>query len=176
MPAEQIVRRTKRLALRELSFGDIDPLMEIFTDPVAMRFFPNTRNRQQTEAWIQRNLDRYQRFGHGFWAVTHAEELIGYCGLIDQPVDGILEFEIGYGIKRKLWQQGFAGEAAAATRDLSFGKHGRSRVISLIDPDNIGSIGVAQSIGMTFERQTYIWERSTSVYSLSRADHFKAKR
>ena len=43
---------------------------------------------------------------------------IGYCGLhLQKNVDGTDEIEIGYGLLRKYWGQGFATEAAEACKD-----------------------------------------------------------
>jgi [ribosomal protein S5]-alanine N-acetyltransferase len=96
-------------------------------------------------------------------------ELIGDCGLVRQSVDGIDEIELGYHVRRDLWGQGYASEAARACRDYGFENLKVDRLISLIRPENLASRRVAEKNGMT------IWKEVTSadllhyVYAIKRA-------
>jgi len=65
-----------------------------------------------------------------------------------QEVDGVEEVEIGYHIRRDLWGQGLATEAAQACRDYGFSQLGFDKLISLINPANIASRRVAEKNGM----------------------------
>jgi RimJ/RimL family protein N-acetyltransferase len=88
--------------------------------------------------------------------------------LLDQTIDGTPEVEIGYRLAEAFWGQGFAPEAAAATRDVAFGVFGLSRVVALIDPLNVRSVRVAEKIGMDWHAQTLKWHRRLRVYSVER--------
>jgi [ribosomal protein S5]-alanine N-acetyltransferase len=102
------------------------------------------------ESWIERNRQRYARDGHGLWAMIlkSSGELIGDCGLTVQRIDGANEIEIGYHVRRDLWGQGFATEAARACRDYGFARPPVERLISIIRPENLASRQVAEKIGM----------------------------
>jgi len=88
-----------------------------------MRFYPAPYNRAGVEDWIDRSLRRYAEHGHGLWAMVLkvSGEMIGDCGLTVQNVNGSDEIEIGYHVRRDLWGQGLATEAARACRDFGFG-------------------------------------------------------
>ena len=79
---------------------------------------------------------------------------MGDCGISDQDVDGMIEPEIGWHVRRSLWRQGFATEAAVAHRDRATGELGMERLISLIRPENTASRRVAEKLGMTVEKDT----------------------
>lgn len=149
----KIVLETARLRLREMSLEDLDFVAEMLADPDVMRFYPKCYSRDEAEHWIQRQVDRYSRDGHGLWLVT--EKLTGLpagqVGLVMQTVEGVAEPEVGYLIHRPFWRRGFAAEAAGATRDYAFHNLSKPRVISLIRPNNLPSQGVARKIGMTRE-------------------------
>ena len=115
---------TSRLILREFAPDDADALALVLSDPETMRFYPGSVDRAGVEQWIARNLRRYQENGHGFWAMVLKSngELIGDCGLTVQDVDGQNEIEIGYHVRRDLWGQGLATEAARACRDFGFAR------------------------------------------------------
>ncbi len=119
---------TDRLRLRELTMNDVENLAGIFTDPEAMKYYPSTKNREETEGWIRWNLDGYARNGHGMWAAEFKEtgNFAGQCGLIIQEVDGNREVELGYLFLREHWCRGLATEAAIACRDHAFQTVGRN--------------------------------------------------
>src|SRR6266540_830340 len=150
------VLETPRLILRELEPDDLQPLHQILGDPETMRFYPHPFSRRETAAWIERNQERYAAHGFGLWAL-HLKEtgaLVGDCGLTYQDVDGVSELEVGYHVRRSLWRQGLATEAALACRDHAFGPVGASKLIALVRVENIPSAGVARNLGMTVEGET----------------------
>ena len=64
------------------------------------------------------------------------------------------EPEIKWGLARAYWGNGFAREAALAVREMAAEYFPDLKLISIIDPENEGSIKVALSIGATLERTT----------------------
>ena len=142
---------TERLLLREFTLQDADALAAVLGDPVAMQYYPAAFDRKGVEEWIERNLERYQRVGYGLWAMVLKDsgELIGDCGCFLRDVDGRDDIEIGYHVRRDLWGNGYATEAAQACMQYAFTQLGVDRVISLIRPENMQSIRVAEKNGLT---------------------------
>jgi RimJ/RimL family protein N-acetyltransferase len=164
------ILETPRLILREFHRDDVDALALTFSDVKTMRFYPAPFDRRAVEDWISRNLARYQKDGHGLWAMILKSngELIGDCGLTVQEVDGIDEIEIGYHLRRDLWGKGFAPEAARACRDLGFARLPVERIISLIRPENLQSRRVAEKNGMTVWKETMRQNLPHLVYAINR--------
>jgi RimJ/RimL family protein N-acetyltransferase len=152
------------MLLRQLTRDDVNNLLGIFCDPIAMRYYPSTKSREETEGWILRNLEGYQKYGIGLWAAIFKDtnEFAGQCGLVVQQVDGKTEIEIGYLFLRKYWGQGLATEAALACRDYGFTSLNQTRLICLINPGNMPSRRVAEKIGMTLEKEVK-WEKTGNV-------------
>lgn len=161
---------TERLIMREMTLADREGLLAIFSDAEMMRFYPKPFDRQRTAAWIEWNLRNYAEYGFGLWALILKQngELIGDCGLIIQDVDGRQETEIGYHVRRDLWGQGFATEAAQTCRNYGF-QLGRNRLISLIHPDNVASRRVAEKNGMSLVKQTLWRDKPTCIYAIERS-------
>jgi ribosomal-protein-alanine N-acetyltransferase len=145
-----ILLETPRLLLRELSLDDLDFIAAMLAHPDVMRFYPQLYSRQEAEAWIRRNLDRYEKHGHGFWLTVKKSSgaPVGQVGLLAQLIEGIDEKEIGYLLHRPFWKRGHATEAALAVRDHAFAVLGCPHVISLIRPINHPSQAVAGRLGM----------------------------
>jgi RimJ/RimL family protein N-acetyltransferase len=163
---------TARLQLREMSLADLDFVAAMMSHPEVMRFYPKPYSRDEAQAWIERQMERYAEHGHGLWLVLEREpgQPIGQVGLVMQEVDGIEEPEIGYLIHRPFWRRGFASEAALAARGYAFETRGYSRVISLIRPENEASQGVARKLGMRPERETMFRGLRHLVFAVHRKE------
>jgi RimJ/RimL family protein N-acetyltransferase len=165
------VIKTERLTLRQMDFHDEDNLMKIFSDPIAMRFYPSTKTREDAKKWIQWNLNNYEKHNSGLWICEYKEngDFVGMCGIVPQIVDEQHEMEIGYLLVREHWGKGLATEAAKASRDFGFNVLGLNRLISMIYKPNTPSIRVAERVGMTFEKETLIRGRETLIYSIEKS-------
>jgi len=154
---QRVVLETSHLRLREFVPQDADALAAVLGDPVAMRYYPAAFDRKGVEEWIGKNIGRYQRDGHGLWAMVLKDsgELIGDCGCLLQEVEGTSHIEVGYHVRRDLWGNGYATEAARACMEYAFAKLGAARVISMIRPMNMQSRRVAEKNGMTCENVVF---------------------
>ncbi len=164
------ILETSRLVLREFRPDDADSLALTLSDSETMRFYPAPLDRTGVEDWISRNLRRYREHGHGLWAMIlrSSDELIGDCGLVVQDLDGQNEIEIGYHVRRDLWGQGLATEAAGACRDFGFARLPVERLISLIRPENLPSRRVAEKNGMSLWKEVMRRDLPHLVYAIRR--------
>jgi ribosomal-protein-alanine N-acetyltransferase len=164
------ILETSRLILREFRLDDADALARVLSDPETMRFYPAPCDRAGVEDWIARGIRRYAEHGHGLWAMVlkASGEMIGDCGLTVQNVDGADEIEIGYHVRRDLWGQALATEAARACRDYGFARLRAERLISLICPENLPSRRVAEKNGMTVWKEVMWHNVSHLVYTIRR--------
>lgn len=162
------IARTRRLILREVVDADEEPLGRCFADPETMAFYPDVADRKRTREWIEAQRASYAACGYGFWAACDTEtgDFLGYCGLAATAAgDGSPdEIEIGYLIRRDLWNRGLGTEAARAAVRLCRRRFGRPDPIALVDPRNAASIRVAEKIGMRWERATELWGRRLELY------------
>src|ERR671917_591908 len=108
------VLETPRLILRELDPDDLDFVAALLADPEVMRYWPRPYTREEAEAWVRRQRERYARDRHGYWlAVEKATgQPVGQAGLLTVEVEGVEEPALGYIIHRPFWRRGFAVEAA----------------------------------------------------------------
>lgn len=163
-----IVAETPRLILRHLARKDADELAAIYADPVVMKFYPSLWTYTETKQQIERIIVTYEKLGFGLWATIYKanNKFIGRCGLVPQLVDGQQEIEIGYLLAKEYWNKGLATEAACVSRDYGLETVGCDRLISLIDPRNISSQKVALKTGLTYEKDTTMWEKLIRVYTI----------
>lgn len=172
MSRAKSILETERLILREFTADDLGGLCRILCDRETMRFYPMSFDETAAEEWIARNQRRYATDGHGLWAMDlkSTDEMIGDCGITLQDVDGESMPEIGYHLRRDLWGQGFATEAARACRDYGFATLNGDALVSLIRPENLPSRGVAERNGMTVWKETIHAGLPHLVYRVLRSE------
>ena len=169
------ILETERLILRRLVINDLDELFVLYSDPEIRRYFPDgVKSYEDTKEELEWFLDGHPEHPElGLWATIHKEtgKFIGRCGLLPWEIDGKLEVEIAYLLDKSFWHQGLATEAALGILRFGFWTLNLSRLICLIDPDNLASQKVAQRIGMTLERRVDGIAGDnfpTLIYSISR--------
>lgn len=146
---------TERLVLRPFAMNDLDGIHAVLGDAEIMQYYPAPFTREQSRRWIEWNLAHYRDHGHGLWVLESKEsgELVGDCGLIPQTVDGQEEVEVGWHVRGDLQRRGLATEAARECVRYAFEELGRTRLISLIRPENVPSRRVAEKLGMEIEKE-----------------------
>ncbi len=164
------VLETERLFLRPFASGDEDGLFPVLGDPEAMRYYPRAKTREEVVLWVERFRDSFRDRGVGLLAVflKSSGEIIGDCGTVEQEVEDKQEIEVGYHIRRDLWNLGLATEAAAASIGYAFRELHVPRVISLIRPENLPSRRVAEKNGLTVDKVVFWRGYDHCIYQLRR--------
>ena len=164
------VIETSRLILRHLTLEDTEALAAIYADPIVMKFFRSVRSLEETKRKIEKMIKSYKQDGFGLWATIYKpdDRFIGRCGLIPHMIDKRSEIEIAYLLAKNYWGMGLATEAAIAIRDYGFEKIGCSRLISLVNHDNIASQRVALKTGLTYEKDIQMEGENLRVYAIER--------
>lgn len=165
---------TERLHLRRFREDDVENILSIVSDPVAMRHYPQTYDRDGAQRWLDGFLRGYERFGYSLLAVERSSDgaFVGSVGLLHwDDVDGREDIEVAYLLRRSMWGNGYASEAARACRDWAFKHIARDRVVSFIAVANEPSIAVARRNGMTQTKRLDInrFGIPIYVYAISRA-------
>ncbi len=167
---------TERLLLRKPLPGDAPALLEAFADPESMRYIGDgsTNDLAGAERAVERWLERWQNWGIGMFVVERKEDgrVLGRVGFLRWNPEtweiGGSETEIGWGLAREHWGNGYAPEAAGALRDWAFEERGLTRLISLIQHGNLASVRVAEKLGERLDRDVEVRGKPTWLYALER--------
>lgn len=162
---------TDRLLLRGLEPRDLDGYAAMYADADVMRFLEDGRPQTRAAAWrsMAVHLGHWSLRGFGQWALISrlTGTFVGRAGLY-QP-EGWPGLEVGWVLAREHWGNGYATEAAQAAISFAFEQLGAAHVISVIRPDNYGSIRVAERLGERFQRAIDLHGVSVHIYGIHRA-------
>lgn len=144
---------TERLVLRPFDEADVEPLHALMQDPDVMRYVGDRRVPTRQETWraVAGWIGHWSLRGYGLWAVERDGALIGRVGLW-QP-GGWPGLEVGWLLARGAWGHGYATEAARASMEWAWSELGASQLISIIAPENVASVRVAERLGMRALRE-----------------------
>lgn len=161
---------TERLLLRQWrEEDDFEDYARICADPEVMRYIGG-KPYSRVEAWrhMAYLIGHWQLRGYGHWAVEEktSGKLIGRMGFLYPG--GWPDFEVGWTLERKSWGKGYASEGARRMLDYAFSEMGRDHVISLIHPENKGSINVAVKMGEKLEGETEILGIPVLIYGIDK--------
>jgi RimJ/RimL family protein N-acetyltransferase len=166
------ILETKRLILRHQVSADLDALWALYCDPAITQFIPDApQSRAETLEELEWHMHGHPQHPElGLWATIHkaSGRFIGRCGLLPWTIDGAQEVEVAYAIAREFWGMGLATEAAEAILQYGFQRLNFTRLICLIDAENIASQKVATKIGMAFEKESRDELGPFQVYSITR--------
>ncbi len=158
---------TERLKLRKFAEADLDDYARMSADPEMMRYIGAGVVLKRPEAWrsLAMLLGHWQLRGYGMWAVEEKATgaFIGRLGL--HFPEGWPGIEVGWLIDRSRWGQGLATEGGRAAMAFAFERLGLARLCSLIHPQNVASIRVAEKLGMSPERPIQIFGVDVVMYS-----------
>ena len=164
--------RTERLVLRMLREGDFEQYAAMMADPEVTRYLGDGRPLARPDAWRQMAmlLGHWRLRGYGHWAVEEAAtgRLAGRVGFFNP--EGWPGFELGWTLAREFWGRGYATEGARRALEYGFKELGRDRVISLIRPENVASIRVAERLGERPDGSVELLGSPALVYAIRRED------
>ena len=152
-----------RFYLREYQESDYADLSAIYQDEENMKYFGAPYDDKMMRRLMDWTFTNYKKYGFGFWAIIDKKtgKFIGDCGLSMQPIDGEWLPEIGYHIKLKYHNMGYASEAAKLVKAYIFENYTFNTLYGYTTEDNKASIRVMEKNGMSFLKK---FEKDNETY------------
>src|SRR2546421_7845185 len=143
---------TDRLLLRPFDpENDSEPMLAVYGDAEVMRFIPGgaLRGLEAVNETLARHAQEQESRGFSSWAVVERDGglVIGDAGFgLFRPTGDV---ELGYTLRRDRWGRGYATEAARACLAAGLAHLDVTRIVAVVDEENVGSARVARPVGMT---------------------------
>ena len=154
----------------EYQESDYADLSAIYQDAENMKYFGAPYDDKMMRRLIDWTMNNYKKYGFGFWAIIDKKsgEFIGDCGLSMQLIDGEWLPEIGYHIKLKYHNMGYASEAAKLVKAYIFRNYAFDALYGYTTEDNVASIKVMIKNGMSFVKKYTKDQENYVVYCVRR--------
>ena len=152
-----VILNTERLQLRRVVPADLAPLYALYRDAEIRKYYPDgIKTLEETKEELDWFLQGHPRHPElGLWATVERSsgEFLGRCGLLPWHIDGKDEVELAFMIKKERWREGFAMEASHGIIEHARQVLGLRRLVCVIMPGHGASVGLAEKVGMSFERE-----------------------
>jgi RimJ/RimL family protein N-acetyltransferase len=159
-PEQFPVLQTERLLLRQTEEKDAEGVFAMESDPVAMRYWstPPMQEFEQARAAVARAMSHFPNQRGIRWSIVRrADDLfLGHVALFHFSEQSAVA-EIGYGLGRAHWGQGYMHEALTAVIEYAFGTLGARRLEADTHPRNAASLRALERVG--FRREGLLRER-----------------
>lgn len=168
------VAETERLILREFLIEDAQDFYKLNLDEEVMKYTADYVFKTVEESIdLIRNYKEYEKTGFGRWTVVlkKTNEVLGWCGL--KYIQSVDEVDLGYRLKRKYWNKGYATEACKASLEVGFNQYNIDLIVGRTMIDNLASRRVLEKIGMTFWKKFDFEEHPGVYYRLFKEDYLK---
>ena len=153
-----IILETPRLALRQFTEDDVDNLFDLNSDPEVMRYLtggrptPREEIRDQIIPFHMAVYDRLDRLGTWAAESTGTGEFLGWFHFRPGPGADITNVDLGYRLRRSVWNKGYATEGSRALINMGFTDLGVERVFAHAMTVNTASRRVLEKCGLTLVR------------------------
>lgn len=172
----QIIARTNRLMIRELSLSDVPYLHSIANQIQIKDKIDDMRGTVEEE---QEKMSAYinyiyRFYGIGLWGIflSDTNQLIGRGGVEYKKFDDQTHYyELGFYISSEMHGKGYGQESIAAILDYCFHTLALPSIIAFVKIDNDNSRKLLQRIGMTFDCVTTRNQQPVYQYILHNPNH-----
>jgi RimJ/RimL family protein N-acetyltransferase len=146
---------TDRLVLRRLTPDDAPFILRLLNEPSFLQHIGDrgVRNVADAKQYILTGpMASYERHGFGLFLVELKDggAPIGICGLLKR--DALDDVDVGFAFVPESWSKGYAFESTQATLAYARDTHHLRRVVAIVSPENVASIGLLVKLGFFFDR------------------------
>ena len=145
---------TPRLTLRKVQKKDLDDIYEYCRLPSSCKYaqWQPHEDRGVTKQYLAWLFSAMRHGAYFTWVIELREtgKVIGTCSFVNMDEEYKIA-EIGYGIGKSFWGNGYATEAVRAVMDYGFTRVGLLKVNARIMRENLSSVRLAGRVGMSCE-------------------------
>ncbi len=145
---------TPRLILRKVQKKDLDDIYEYCRLPSSYKYaqWQPHEDRGVTKQYLAWLFSAMRHGAYFTWVIELREtgRVIGTCSFVNMDEEYKIA-EIGYGIGKRFWGNGYATEAVRAVMDYGFTRVGLLKVNARIMRENLSSVRLAGRVGMSCE-------------------------
>lgn len=163
-----MILETERLRLRKLVNEDAEFIIRLVNTPEWLQYIgdKNIKSIEDAEDYLNNGpIKSYSENGYGLWIMIlkETEESIGICGLVNR--ESLDDIDIGFALLPEYSKLGYAYEAAKATMDYAKDTLAIEKIVAITDQDNHTSIKLLNKLGLEFERNIEVGDKTTLLLS-----------
>lgn len=150
---------SERLLIRPRTLNDMEECLTMDRDPSVTKYIEGPwHNPELHRAFLKDRMSHNYDYPTGYWSISRIEKPDVFLGwVMVLPIEeSCSKVEIGWRLTRATWGQGIATEATQRVLELVRKHMPNIDITASIHPENLGSIKVAEKMGLSFDYEELI--------------------
>ena len=155
--------QTERTILKTLSKADFSDVLKMYSEPDTFKYIVPARDKSRDWylQFLESRIDQVKN-GIGYHWVVRSNEHNEFIGLMNlNPIGNTARIQVGFQLKRKFWNQGYASELTHTVLEFGFTEAKLKTIYGVFNTDNLASARIFRKFGFVHrETQRMEWEQS----------------
>lgn len=163
---------TTRFIVRQFTIADSEAFYLLNSNEAVMRYIRPVKDRAACEVFLAQQLGEYaeeSKLGRWYVGEKETDRLIGMFSIL--PMQGNIDYHIGYALLPDEWGKGYATELLQAGVAYFFSSFSKQQLFAITQPENITSEKVLAKVGFTLKDTSKNEEETLNLFALQRMVH-----
>ncbi len=164
-----LIFTTSHFIVRQFTIADSETFYLLNSNEAVMRYIRPVKDRTASDAFLSQQLDAYAeetKLGRWYVGEKETDRLIGMFSIL--PMQGNMDYHIGYALLPDEWGKGYANELLQAGVAYFFNNFSKQQLFAITQPENIASEKVLAKVGFTLKDTTRNEEETLNLFAINR--------
>jgi [ribosomal protein S5]-alanine N-acetyltransferase len=160
---------TTHFIIRQFTIADSEAFYLLNSNEAVMRYIRPVKDRAACDVFFAQQLDEYAeepKLGRWYVGEKETDRLIGMFSIL--PMQGNIDYHIGYALLPDEWGKGYATELLKAGVAYFFENFSKQQLFAITQPENIASEKVLAKVGFTLKDTTRNEEETLNLFAINR--------
>ena len=157
--------QTERTILTMLTKDDYTEILLMYEEPDTFKYIAPLQNKSQEELiiFLDSRIDQVNK-GIGYHWVVRRKDDGKFIGLMNlNPIGNSDKIQIGFQLRRKYWNQGFASEVTKRVLEFALDEADLKVIYGVFSKRNIVSKKIFERFGFEFEESNMVDNDESSI-------------
>jgi len=164
-----LIFTTTRFIVRQFTIADSEAFYLLNSNEAVMRYIRPVKDRAACDTFLSQQLDAYteeHKLGRWYVGEKESDRLIGMFSIL--PMQGNIDYHIGYALLPDEWGKGYATELLQAGVAYFFNNFSKQQLFAITQPENIASEKVLIKAGFTLKDTTRNEHETLNLFAMNR--------
>ncbi|MDI9364731.1 MAG: GNAT family N-acetyltransferase [Flavobacterium sp.] len=162
-----LIFTTTHFTVRQFTNADSEAFYLLNNNEAVMRYIRPVKDRAACDVFLAQQLYEYAeapKLGRWYVGEKETDRLIGMFSIL--PMQGNINYHIGYALLPDEWGKNYATELLQAGVAYFFGNFSKHQLFAITQPENIASEKVLAKVGFTLKDTTRNENETLNLFAL----------
>ncbi|MFC4230770.1 GNAT family N-acetyltransferase [Parasediminibacterium paludis] len=165
-----LIFTTQHFIVRQFITTDSEAFYLLNSNEAVMRYIRPVKDRAACEVFLAQQLGEYvdtPKLGRWYVGEKVTDQLIGMFSIL--PMQGNIDYHIGYALLPDEWGKGYATELLQAGVAYFFNNFDKQQLFAITQPENVASEKVLAKVGFALKDTTKNEHETLNLFAIKRS-------